>query len=216
MSDHEILDCIKTGDPIRAKRLLTENKSLAKTDADGVSALLLSVYYGAEEIQSELEIALGDELNIQEAAAVGNLNLLQQRLAENPAQINEFSNDGYFPLGYACFFGRLECVRYLLDTGANVNQHANNPQRVAPIHAACANGNLEIVKMIIDAGADVNSQQANGFRPLHTAASENRTEIARMLLNAGADPTLEDDFGTAPAQMAEQKGHADMAKLLGG
>ncbi len=53
-------------------------------------------------------------LNIFEAAAIGKTNHIIRLLAHDPQLVNAYPDDGYQPLGLACFFGHLETAQYLI------------------------------------------------------------------------------------------------------
>ena len=54
-------------------------------------------------------------------------------------------------LSIAAFYGSRNCVEYLLQKNAHVNQVDSLKNRTA-LHWAVASGNLKIVQMLIDAG----------------------------------------------------------------
>ena len=69
--------------------------------------LLDALYRGDDERVSQL-LADGPELNVFEAAALGHTDRLRELLDEDPSRANAFGDDGFQPLGLACFFGHLE------------------------------------------------------------------------------------------------------------
>ena len=75
---------------------------------------------------------------------------------------NAFGDDGFHPLGLACFFGHPEAARLLLERGADVNTLSTNEHvQTAAIHAAAAAGGdeatrYELVKLALEHGADPN------------------------------------------------------------
>ena len=78
-----------------------------------------------------------------------------------------------------------ECVRQLLDAGAEVNlcSGINGP---TALHLACGRGHEPIVKFLIRRGASLEVKTFDSFTPLGFAVSCGRRETALTLLRAGA------------------------------
>jgi ankyrin repeat protein len=157
-----------------------------------MSDLLQAVYRGDRDRVDEL-LAADPELDIFEAAAVGRTDRLRELLDEDPARANQFGDDGFHPLGLACFFGHLEAARLLLDRGAAVNTVSRNESiQTAAIHAAAAAAGdeetrFELVKLVLDHGADPNLPQGGGFRAIDAARQNGDARVERLLLEHGAE-----------------------------
>ncbi len=157
-----------------------------------MSELLEALYRGQTE---RVERLLADEpqLNLHEAAAFGRTERLGELLDEAPGRANEFGDDGFHPLGLACFFGHVDAARLLLERGADVDLLARNEQiRTAAIHAAAAAEGkdeavrYELVKLVLDHGADPNLPQRGGFRAIDAARQNGDSRVERLLLERGA------------------------------
>ena len=85
-----------------------------------MSELLSALYRGDRTRVDEL-LARDPELNVFEAAALGRTDRLLELLEEDGSRVNAFGDDGFHPLGLACFFGHVDAARLLLDHGADVN-----------------------------------------------------------------------------------------------
>jgi len=217
MSLQTLIETIKTGTLNDVQELLARDPQVAFQKIEGEpSPLLLSAYYGKLDIAVDL-LSRGVPLNLFEASALGELSAVTKLVGEN---INGYSSDGFTPLGYACFFGHVPIVQFLLAHGANPNLSSNNPMKVAPIHSAVANRDKEIAfacaYALIQYGADVNVQQHGGWTPLHQAAHHGYTEVVQLLLRAGAKLLTPADDGSAPADKAQEAGYPELAQLLGG
>jgi uncharacterized protein len=173
--------------------------------AEDVSPLLRAQYAMDEDRVAAL-LAEGPELDVHEAAAVGDVDRLRELVELRPELTNALASDGFTPLHLAAFFGRTDAVRLLLDRGADANTTATNDTRVAPLHSAAAGGDREAVRLLLAAGADPNARQRGGFAPLHAAAAAGDRELAELLLDAGAEPAAETDDGRTPADLAREYG----------
>jgi ankyrin repeat protein len=158
-----------------------------------VSEILQALYRGEEDRAREL--ARGTELDVFEAAALGETAQLRELLDGDPMRANAFGEDGFHPLGLACFFGRLDAARLLLERGADVNALSRNEHiQTAAIHAAAASGETgadestryDLVRLVLEHGADPNLPQAGGFRAIDAARQNGDERVERLLKEYGA------------------------------
>ena len=152
-----------------------------------MSDLLQALYRGDDE-QVEKLLADDSELDVFEAAAFGRVERLRELLDEDPSRANAFGDDGFHPLGLACFFGHVEAARLLLERGANVNTLSTNEHvQTAAIHAAAAAAGdeatrYELVKLALEHGADPNLRQGGGFRAIDAARQNGDARVEQLLL----------------------------------
>jgi ankyrin repeat protein len=210
----ELIAAVNADDAERVAALLAEDPSLVSArDANGVSALMLSRYRFARDVTDVL-LTVDPDLDVFEAAALGYIDRLRERLDEDPASATAFSPDGFTALHYPAFFGKAEAARVLLESGAGVNVYSRNDFNVQPLHSAAAGRHHEVCRILLAAGADVNARQQAGYTPLHEAAQHGDNELVELFLSAGADPTARLDDGRTPAETADAAGHVDIANRL--
>jgi ankyrin repeat protein len=210
----DLLAAVAAGDPALVTALVTADPDLANARGpDGVSALLLARYRSDRPVLDAL-LAADPEMDIFDAAALGHLDRLRDRLDEDPASAAAFAGDGFTALHLAAFFGKSEATRILLDSGASVHARGRNDLANQPLHAAAAGRHIEVCRVLVAAGADVNATQHGGSTPLHAAAEHGDVELAELLLSAGADPTARAQDGRTAIDLAEAAGHADLAARL--
>jgi ankyrin repeat protein len=156
-----------------------------------MTQLLEALYRGDRDAVDAL-LTADPTLNVFEAAALGRTDRLRELLDEEPTRANAFGDDGFHPLGLACFFGHLEAARVLLDRGADVNTLSTNEHvQTAAIHAAAAAGGdeatrYELVKLALEHGADPNLRQGGGFRAIDAARQNGDSRVEQLLLEHGA------------------------------
>jgi ankyrin repeat protein len=210
----DLIAAVKAGEVDRVRAIVGAEPALASIrDDDGVSVLLLSRYRSNRAVTDAL-LAADPELDVHEAAALGYLDRLRERLEEDPTRVGAPSADGYTALHFAAFFAKPEAARMLLEAGAPVDVVAGNEMRVQPLHSAAAGRQIEICRLLLAAGADVDARQAGGFTPLHEAAQNGDPEMVELFLSAGADPAAVTDDGRTSAEIAEATGHPDVARRL--
>jgi uncharacterized protein len=153
-----------------------------------MSDVLDSIYRGDREEAERL--AAGRDLDVFEAAALGRTERLRELLAEDPSRANAYADDGFQPLGLACFFGHAEAVRMLVEHGAEVNSASRNQMKVMPLHSAAAaqdpDVRYEIARLLLDAGADPNARQQDEFTPLMAADQHGDGRLRKLLVEHGA------------------------------
>ena len=205
------LDAVKAGDAATVHRLLDEDNSLLSSGENGVSAVMLALYHGKRDV-ARLLIDRGAPLSFHDLCAAGDVDRVRAMLRDDLALLDRRSADGFPPLGLAVFFGNRDVAKFLIDEGADVNASADNPQRVAPVHAAAAVCDHEILSLLLDRGADPNARQQNGYTPLHTAAARGDADMARLLLSHGADPSVQGSDGLSVADVARKYGQSAFAE----
>lgn len=212
----DIFDLIAGGDIAGLRELLGGKPFAARErNESGVSALMWACYNFRPEVVGMVRAAIKpDEVDIFEAAMLGETERVQKLLDAQPGSRTTFSPDGFPLLGFACFFGHMGTAKLLLERGANPNVAAKNPMKVFPINSAASRKRTDIVELLLDHGADPNAAQHLGYTSLHSAAHNGDVETIRLLMNRGADANPVNDDGKTPLQMAEEGGHEEAAALL--
>jgi len=206
-------DAIKAGDQQKVGRLLLATPSLIHEKEEGLSPVLMAAYHhkpAIADLLAERTVAL----TIFEAAATGKTGHIVRLLARDPSLVDAYAEDGFQPLGLACFFGHREAAEYLIKAGASVNSHSNNPLHATPLQSAVAAGHHECVHLLISKGADPNCREQGGYTPLHAAAQNGDIELIRALIFAGADLDARGDDGKLPVDMAIEAKQEEAARLL--
>jgi ankyrin repeat protein len=131
-SREELFAAIKEGDQATVERLVAEDRTLVNAqDEQGLSAVMTAAYHQKPEIVALL-VKKRAKLNLFEACAIGKVERVKSILKRKPKLLNEFAPDGFQPLGLASFFGHVEVVRFLLESGVEfglMTDHPVVPQR---------------------------------------------------------------------------------------
>jgi len=204
---------LKAGDMDGLAELLKENPQAAEArDSNGVSLLMHLIYRG-QAGTAKTVAEHKQELDIFEAASLGNAARLKQ-LLHDPACSNAYSNDGFTALHFASYFGQPEAARLLLENGASVDAVASNPTRVMPLHSAASARNLEAARLLLEHGAPVDARQQGGWVPLHAAAQNGDRDMVALFISHRADTKITNDDGKTAAMIAREKGHTHVADAL--
>lgn len=211
---NDLVELIKARNHQLLEEKISINPSLAHAKtAQGLSLLQYAAYYRNQEAIDIIKRYKG-ELDIFEAATIGDLEVLKGKLATHPGQMNDFSSDGFTLLGLASYFGHVVVIRSLLDMGADADLASRNGMRVTPLNSASAASNFEIAEMLLKKGVDVNARQHGGYTSLHSAAHNGQTKLVGLLLAYGANIQAKTDDGKTPLDLAIEKGHEETAQLL--
>lgn len=213
MSTDEFFAAIKDGRTADMQRMLHLTPGLIHERENGLSPVLVAAYHGQPEI-AELLADKGIILTIFEAAAIGRQIHIARLLARDPGLVNTYSEDGFQPLGLACFFGHLDCAQYLIAAGARVNSPSKNQANVTPLHSAVAGSHPDLVKLLLKHGADPNARQQSDFTPLHAAAQNGDLDSIRALLFEGADVNARAADGKTPLDYAVESNRPEAVRLI--
>jgi ankyrin repeat protein len=182
-----IFEAIRAGDAEGVRKVLADDPSAAAAREDnGVSAVRAALYARRQDL-ADAVLEAGAELDVFDAAAVGDVDRLTELLDEDPELVNAWSGDGFSPLHLAAFFARGDAVRLLLDRGADVGAVARNDMKVQALHSAVAAQSTEIVAALLVAGADPNARQQHDVTPMMAAEQHENTDLARLLMDHGAE-----------------------------
>jgi ankyrin repeat protein len=211
----ELFDAIRRGDAAAVKSVVEGDPQQASARQNKVSAILTALYHGRNDI-AQLLVNHGARLDFHEACALGDLVRVRTMLEATPSRLDEKSADGYPAVGLAIFFRHPDVAKFLIERGADVNAAADNPQRVAPLHAAASVSDRDTMKLLLERGADPNARQQMDYTALHGAASRGDVEMARMLLAHGADAAARTSDGMTVAEFALKYKQPEFAEWLGG
>ena len=185
MAAERALAAVAAGDADELRELIEADPALADARADdGVSLLLKAQYMQRDDLVAIVRAAHGD-LDVHEAAALGDTDRLRELLDAEPQLADAQASDGFAPLHLAAFFERPDAVRLLLERGADATAVAANPMRVTPLHSAAASGGREAARLLLEAGADPNAEQRGGYTAMDAAAATGDAQLAELLREHG-------------------------------
>ena len=140
---------------------------------------------------------------------------LIRSMAEKDSSLLHAAGPGGWPaIHLAAYMGKVDCLKALVECGADLELRSENENRNTPIHAAVAGGQIESVKFLANKGANLRATYAGGTQVLHEAAFIGRLDIARTLLELGAAKAARNDAGKTPEDVAKTRGHEEITVLL--
>jgi ankyrin repeat protein len=212
-TEPDLFAVIKAGEFDRVKTLVSADPALVNArSSTGESAILTAVYNGRKEI-ANLLVARGATLTLFEACAAGEFDRVE-RLIDQGAAVNAYSDDGWTPIHLAAFFGHPKIAELLLAHAADVTARSRNANGNTPLHAALAANQKLVAGLLIGSGADLNAADAAGWRPLHLAAANNNLDAMKTLIAQGADIAVTNGEGLSALALAEKRNHKEAAALL--
>jgi ankyrin len=190
----------RTGNIAAARLLLRHGADVNATENWGGQTALM--WAAARQHPEMVEFLIENGAEVDKRAIDRNW---ERRVTAEP-RVKEMLTGGFTPLLYAVREDCLDCVKKLLDAGADINKP--DPDNVSPLVLALLNMRYDVARYLIEQGADVNQWDYWGRTPLYAAADMNilpasargdlppleevtGLDIARLLLEKGADP----DYG---------------------
>ena len=207
-------DCLRAcinGDLSGVKELLAKGVPV-NGEVDGWTGLLsASIHEGQSEVAEYLFAqgakAVHDCDSQMGAVNYGHPVITRLLLAQGTDPNFTYPETGETMLHLATLRGMLEgnteCVRLLLDAGANPNVHCKVGIATpaldfgtkvigeTPLHRAAAFGSEEMIQLLVEAGADINATDAHGETPLTWYGRFQRRK-PHLTLVRGAGRYLED------------------------
>jgi uncharacterized protein len=129
-------------------------------------------------------------------------NIFRRQVTAEP-RVQARPAGGFTPLLYAARQGCIDCAKYLVEGGADVN--LTDPRGVTPLIMATENFHFDLAKVLIERGANVNEWDWWGRTPLYEAAdldtlpyggrpdhlsldNTSALDLMKLLLEKGANP----------------------------
>lgn len=210
----DLFRAVRSRDKDRLRDLISADPSLLRAvSPEGETPVLTAVYDRAMDLV-EVLLSQGGDLDIFEAAAVGDRDLVAKLLDEDPALLGSHSGDGWTALHLAAHFGHLALVKDLVKRGALGGTRSTNKLRNTPLNAAVFGNRPEVIRFLLESRTDVNVKQQGGWTPLHRAAYLGYDETVTLLLEHGANPQITTDDGETALQLALKRGHRATADLI--
>jgi ankyrin repeat protein len=196
--------------------------------------IIASFAYGSSGVVKEL-ITAGAELSaangvsdraVTAAAEAGDVNtlriLLEHGGSPDSKTIIQESSSQASALMIAAQMGHMDCVKLLLERGANVNLTTEHGNALA---FAAFTDRKEIARLLLDRGADVNVtgrrivsfRNDTGFTPLMYACLSERNDstLVKWLIERGADLNVKASSGETALAIARQRGNTKIVAALG-
>lgn len=123
----------------------------------------------------------------------------------------------YNLLQLAAAAGATKIVRYLIESGVNINKGV---RKWTPLMEATGPERIEVARILLEAGADpdlksgADDEGDSEMTALMMAAEDANIELVRMLLEAGADPTAITQKGRGAINFALNVTREDRMKLV--
>lgn len=169
----------------------------------------------------------------------GDLNTLNQLLAQNPDLAKNAVSEDVSPLMLSCYYkrpdatslllkyldkinifeaaaaGKFDILAYLVYTNPEL-VHQHNEDGFTPLALACYFGQYEAARYLIFKGANVNQPLSgkSGICPIHLAVAQNHVDIVRMLMEHNVQINIQHHTGITPLHYAAKHGDPDMLVLL--
>ena len=145
----------------------------------GIRQSTLSNVLPSNKLQSNEELGSSPEIRLRNAALSSDKVALEQAIQEG-ANLNDADESGQTALHFSADKGCIDCMRLLLNAGANVN--ATDQDGISVLQTAVVAGiDVEgVVRMLLEGGADPDAKDDDGDSPRSTALEEDRPDLADL------------------------------------
>ncbi|KAL0962243.1 hypothetical protein UPYG_G00337550 [Umbra pygmaea] len=145
---------------------------------------------GSNSATEDKEHQWVDDFPLHRSACEGDTELLT-KLLESGFSVKQLDSDHWAPIHYACWYGKVEATKLLLEKG-NCNPNLLNGQLSSPLHFAAGGGHSEIVKLLLqhpEIDRHIEDQQKRSPLELCKENKQNEwEETAKLLQQANNKP----------------------------
>ena len=179
----DALSSAQLGDTKQLVGLLSRGLDPDTVDANGNTLLILAAREGkADTVDALLKYRpriayrnLAGDSALMLAVLRGHGKVVDV-LIDGGAPVN---HDGWTPLHYAAFEGRLEILERLIAAGAELEAVA--PNKSDALMLAARNGHIAVVRRLLAAGVSLDRRNEAGFNAEEWATSNGNTDIAELI-----------------------------------
>ncbi len=174
--------------------------------------------HGAD-INAQMGWDEAEGMNALHCAVSNNEIKMIKYLMKKGIHIDQVRAVGGTPLFDALEEGKMEIVRLLVESGANINTPGREvvgrfDSLGTPLNYAVGKGDISLVRYFIKHGANINFHGNASNSPLHVAAGDGRFKIAQLLISQGARVNAKAWENLSPLHGAARWNHPKLAKLL--
>jgi ankyrin repeat protein len=116
------------------------------------------------------------------------------------------------PLLIVAKSGKIDCMRMLLQAGADVTQQDGSGRKA--LHLVSWFGHSEAIPLLLEKNADVSDTDDAGMTALHIACWFDQFDACRYLIGCGAPVNATDNSGRTPLHFAVQHNRPAFVRLL--
>ncbi|XP_029450129.1 ankyrin repeat domain-containing protein 53 [Rhinatrema bivittatum] len=143
LMEFDLLIAASKGNKAWLQYILENENNVDRADTQGFTAIHFAAFHGRLECLKLLHEKYNVDVNLPSKAGWRPIHLALNRKSRTQA---------------------LNCVRYLIEKGANINVCAEG--KVTPLHQASREGLHECITALVEAGADVHAKNAQGHKPI--------------------------------------------------
>ena len=153
-----------------------------------------------KHIKEQAQAMMKEKLSAMEqtwgCAEKGDLRGLVEHLIDKKdfEDVNARDDQGRTLLHLACFSGKLDCVKFLLED-CRADARVSDSNKRTLLHVAAFGNHVKIAQLLILKGANVNALDSTGSSPLHWANKKGNSEVAVVLIERGAELDRQTDEG---------------------
>lgn len=151
------------------------NRTTSKKEITDIS-IRQNVYLSEEQKKEKLETCS----KLIQYTRLGLIDGIIKALQDGAAI--DYKTNGLSAIGYACFYGKSEIVRWLIDNGKCDIEINSTATEITPLGISIQKGDLRSVEILLQRGANTLAKDKDGLPILYHALASKNLEIVKKLI----------------------------------